>query len=563
MKLHKKIIHSSNFWKYFLEVAIILVSLAVFSPCVQAGYIPARDIYIKTETGVGVSGISVKDVSTTSGCSVTCNAECHQDDPSCDDCETSDVTWSGTTNADGWAGFGSGHSCKGCGENSHTFRITSTAPAGGHWEFNKIEGVSREIAHTNNAVSYDIDNGVNTVKIYFTWVSDNRCPMVGDVTPKNDWSGSTTYGGKNNPMAFTATYSDLDGAEDIEQANLVITAPDGKQYSLQYYDMPATDPALYLYYPNSVTLIAGAYVGTCNPTCDATAGGLKLKFNESWSSTIGNTLTVNFKVEFLDSFPNGLIPSLFLSVCDSGDLCAATPRGTWNVDTVPPTATLSDPACASDMFSIPWSGTDTTSGIKDYTLERSADGGLTWSSISALTNITGHFPTFSGSTTDSWPCASGCKIRGQSRDNAHNISSWDEKAYAPPCTSDSDCPADSCVSSCVKRDNYCNIGIGECEYSDGDVTNGKVCSGGSEVDPSASNYCAVVDACVDGTCVGHKYYRACNGSGSCRTDNTGAYDEIIYADEGKTMTNSCGTDGATLCGYSAWDRCSANNCQEG
>ncbi|MBI3190821.1 hypothetical protein HYZ41_03895, partial [archaeon] len=75
--------------------------------------------------------------------------------------------------------------------------------------------------------------------------------------------------------------------------------------------------------------------------------------------------------------------------------------------------------------------------------------------------------------------------------------------------------------------------------------------------PSASYYCGTATSCTDGTCTGTTYYRACAGTGSCRTDNTGAGSaNNIYASAGYTLTGACGTTGTTLCGYSGYNKCS-------
>ncbi|MFH1780943.1 MAG: hypothetical protein ABH841_02980 [Candidatus Nealsonbacteria bacterium] len=117
-----------------------------------------------------------------------------------------------------------------------------------------------------------------------------------------------------------------------------------------------------------------------------------------------------------------------------------------------------------------------------------------------------------------------------------------------------------CYGDCQKkRDVYtCTGTSSDCPAIDrGDdyvnVTNSKVCSQGYEVNPSASNYCGtVVNSCLEGACSGHKYYQSCNGSGSCSTNNTLAFDQIVYAANGYTLTSACGTQGT---GYCALNQC--------
>ncbi|MBN2015545.1 DUF4215 domain-containing protein [Candidatus Dojkabacteria bacterium] len=72
--------------------------------------------------------------------------------------------------------------------------------------------------------------------------------------------------------------------------------------------------------------------------------------------------------------------------------------------------------------------------------------------------------------------------------------------------------------------------------------------------PSSSNNCEYIETCESGKCTGKKYYRACGGAGSCRTDNTGAGSENVYASVGYTLTDDCGKEGTALCGSGSW-RC--------
>ena len=74
-----------------------------------------------------------------------------------------------------------------------------------------------------------------------------------------------------------------------------------------------------------------------------------------------------------------------------------------------------------------------------------------------------------------------------------------------------------------------------------------------------SNYCGSPEnSCTDGTCTGYTYYRGCDGSGACKTDNTGAYEQAIYPNPGKTLTANCGAGGTTLCGFSSWNTCNTD-----
>jgi hypothetical protein len=85
-----------------------------------------------------------------------------------------------------------------------------------------------------------------------------------------------------------------------------------------------------------------------------------------------------------------------------------------------------------------------------------------------------------------------------------------------------------CLTSCKKCNGTSIDSI--------NVTAGYVCTGsGTESLPSTSVYCATAAANLN-ACQYVTYYRSCDGSGSCRTDNTGAY----------STTTTCGPGYATL-----------------
>jgi len=76
---------------------------------------------------------------------------------------------------------------------------------------------------------------------------------------------------------------------------------------------------------------------------------------------------------------------------------------------------------------------------------------------------------------------------------------------------------------------------------------------------STSNYCgAIVDDCTNGACVGYRYYRGCDGSGACKADATGSYQQTVYPNTGKTLTGSCSPNGTTLCDFSSWNYCNTD-----
>jgi len=80
--------------------------------------------------------------------------------------------------------------------------------------------------------------------------------------------------------------------------------------------------------------------------------------------------------------------------------------------------------------------------------------------------------------------------------------------------------------------------------------------------PTVTNYCNSINNCDDGDCSATKWYRACNGSGSCRSDNIGSESENIYAEEGHTLTDDCEVDGDGNCDFIGLS-CSGNCEMEG
>jgi len=110
----------------------------------------------------------------------------------------------------------------------------------------------------------------------------------------------------------------------------------------------------------------------------------------------------------------------------------------------------------------------------------------------------------------------------------------------------SECSATRRWYGCTGTSETCSASL----YQEEAVTasNGKVLrSDCSEVSPSTSYYCDYYENCSSGGCSADEYYRACNGSGSCRTDNTYAYHVDVIASAGHSLTSSCGTSGSTLC----------------
>ena len=135
------------------------------------------------------------------------------------------------------------------------------------------------------------------------------------------------------------------------------------------------------------------------------------------------------------------------------------------------------------------------------------------------------------------------------------------------CNYDENCDDGDCYAT--KWYTSCN-GTGSCraasDHTDSytntfNASNGYVIkSDCSEAAPSTILYCGTATDCIAGNCIGHKYYRACNGTGGCRIDNLYAYDQTIYASAGKVLTSTCTDQDAT-----ADVKCAAtvNKCTDG
>jgi hypothetical protein len=120
-----------------------------------------------------------------------------------------------------------------------------------------------------------------------------------------------------------------------------------------------------------------------------------------------------------------------------------------------------------------------------------------------------------------------------------------------------------CTGSCTKkRDEYRCTSSQSCSYDAGDntalVSAGKVCSGGLEIAPTTSIYCNIYNDCAAGSCSGRICYTACDSGGACRSNCNNAAETPVYAQNGYSLTTSCGTAGTTLCGYSSYNACTGS-----
>jgi hypothetical protein len=104
-----------------------------------------------------------------------------------------------------------------------------------------------------------------------------------------------------------------------------------------------------------------------------------------------------------------------------------------------------------------------------------------------------------------------------------------------------------------------NTGAGTGTYN---AANGYVFVGlaGETSTPSSTYNCFVANTTSAGSCSGTRYYRACGGSGGCRVDNVGAASDPLNAANGKVFTNSVGT---TANPSSSYNCAIVNSCTSG
>lgn len=136
-----------------------------------------------------------------------------------------------------------------------------------------------------------------------------------------------------------------------------------------------------------------------------------------------------------------------------------------------------------------------------------------------------------------------CTVSGETPVSSSDYCNYNENCY------DGDCSATKWWTSCD--------GSGSCRSASDHIdsysetvtaSNLKVLKWDcSEVSPSTGYYCDIRNVCTGGACSGDRYYRACDGGGSCRSDDTGAYHETVYANAGYSLTSGCGKNGTTLC----------------
>jgi len=123
-----------------------------------------------------------------------------------------------------------------------------------------------------------------------------------------------------------------------------------------------------------------------------------------------------------------------------------------------------------------------------------------------------------------------------------------------------------CNGPCKKkRDKLRCDASHNCAYDVGNdysylTSSGKVCSGGSEVNPSSDIYCDKTINCVYGSCSADRWYRGCTaGSSSCTDTNRQSYSKW-YTYNNYVISETTYKVG-TSCSQNWWTACSTSNYQ--
>ena len=159
----------------------------------------------------------------------------------------------------------------------------------------------------------------------------NNPPLVGDITPS---SGTNSI---NVPQTFKSTYTDLDGALNIQEAYLLInTSKTGTNCLYVYYNQP--NNKLYLRNDANSSWLGGYAPGSANTIENPYA---KLNCISTNVLTSGNTLTLSCSVIFKSTFTGN--KNIYLYTKDAvGVTNGWTQKGVWSIqkDTVAPTGSI-------------------------------------------------------------------------------------------------------------------------------------------------------------------------------------------------------------------------------
>jgi hypothetical protein len=173
----------------------------------------------------------------------------------------------------------------------------------------------------------------------------------------------------------------------------------------------------------------------------------------------------------------------------------------------------------------------------------------------------------------SWSCDGYCKAVRDSGtcDGAGACQEDDETAYASTngkiCsggsfvdpTADNNCGISCSSGECTYTALGCTLGEDSCHASAGsavNVSDEQVCTGNAVGAATTTHHCDDVLACTANHCSGTRYYLACGGGGTCRADITGAASQAENAPENQACSGT-GPD-------QAWDtipcRSAAGDC---
>lgn len=187
------------------------------------------------------------------------------------------------------------------------------------------------------AKSLIVIGGASLLFCFFALNALAAKPVVGTITPA---SGASI---PNQAVVFTTTYTDVDGWQNIQQANLLInTLVSGIRSFYGYYNQNTNK--LYLRNDLNTAWVGGYAPGSANIIQNSYA---KLDCSKSKISGAGTTLTVIWNVTFKSTFMGSKRAYLYVKD-DANAYNGWRQKGTWKINYPPAIGTLT-PASGSTV----------------------------------------------------------------------------------------------------------------------------------------------------------------------------------------------------------------------
>ncbi len=178
----------------------------------------------------------------------------------------------------------------------------------------------------------------------------NNKPQVGTITPSSGISDP------NQAVAFTATYSDIDGWQNIKYAYLLInTSTSGANCFYGYYNQNTNK--LYLRNDANTSWLGGFIPGSSNIIENTYS---KLDCSQTTIQGQDNTLTVNWNITFKSAFTGA--KNSYLKVIDDANASTSWfKKGGWTITNQSPSLGTITPSSGASMPDSPVSFTTTYS----------------------------------------------------------------------------------------------------------------------------------------------------------------------------------------------------------